>query len=77
MSKRYLTLGEAKSFTGELFDKEDQAEKTARIIRGVQESRSSRISDITSVREGDTGASYRMIHRFLKDTDTKEARLTD
>jgi hypothetical protein len=73
MGKRYLTLGEAKSFTGELFDKEDQAEKAARIIKGIQEARSSRISDITLVMEGDVRASYRMIHRFLKDTDTKEA----
>jgi len=73
MGKRYLTLGEAKSFTEELFDREDQVEKAALIIKGIQEARSSRISDITSVMEGDARASYRMIHRFLKNTETKEA----
>ena len=53
MGKRNSTFGEAKSFTGELFDKEDQVEKAARIIQGIQETRSSRISDIALVMEGD------------------------
>ena len=73
MGKRSLTISEAKSFTEEIFDREDQAEKAARIIKGIQEARSSRISDVTSVMEGDIQASYKMVHRFLKGTDTKEA----
>ncbi len=73
MGKRNLTLGEAKSFTEELFDKEDQATKAARIIKAIHEARSSRISDIAGVMDGDGQASYKMIHRFLKDTNTKEA----
>jgi hypothetical protein len=47
MGRRNLSLGEIKSFTEALFDKKDQAEKAARIIPGIQEDRSPRISDIS------------------------------
>jgi hypothetical protein len=73
MGRRNLTLQEAKNFTAELFDRPDQAEKAARIIKGIQEARSSRISDIATVMEGDMRANDKMIHRFLSVTDTKEA----
>ncbi len=73
MGRRNLTLGEAKSFTAVLFDRKDQAEKAARIINGIQEAQSPRISDIACAMEGDMRANYKMIERFLSVADTKEA----
>ncbi len=73
MGRRNLTHGEARSFTRELFDREEQAEKAARIIQGIHQAQSSRISDIAGVMEGDVRANDKMIHRFLRVTDTKEA----
>ncbi len=73
MGRRNLTISEAKSFTEELFDREDQAEKAACIIKGIHEAQSSRISDIAAVMEGDIRANDKMIHRFLRVADTKEA----
>ena len=73
MGKRNLTISEAKGFTEEIFDREDHAEKAAPIVKGIQEGRSSRISDVAAAMEEDTQASYKMVHRFLKVTDAKEA----
>jgi Transposase DDE domain len=73
VGKRNLTIGEARSFTEELFDRPDLAEKAARIIKAIYEARSPRVSDIACAMEGDMQANYKMIERFLKVTDTKAA----
>lgn len=73
MNKQKLTLGEAQSFTRELFDREEKAEKAAAIVKAIHEAQSPRISDIAAVIEGDIRAGDKMIHRFLRATDTKEA----
>jgi hypothetical protein len=68
-----LKLSEIISFTNELFNDEWQSEKAARIIKAILEVHSPRIADIALAMKGDVRANDKMIHRFLKDTDTKEA----
>jgi hypothetical protein len=73
LGRQGLKLSEINSYTNELFNDQWQAEKAARIIKAILEVHSPRIADIALAMEGDVRANDKMIHRFLKDTDTKEA----
>jgi hypothetical protein len=54
MGKRKLTVEKSKCFTGELFNEDDQAEKAAHTIKGLQYVRSFRILDITREMQRDS-----------------------
>ena len=65
MSKRITTKRNIKRFTDQCFDRE--SEKAARIIKGILDARSSRISDIADAMEGNYDANYKAIQRFIED----------
>ena len=60
-------------FAKTLFDKEGTAEKASRIMLGIWEAKSPRISRIADAMPGGYEANYKMIQRFLKHTDIKTA----
>ena len=54
-----------------LFDR--QAEKAARIMRGMLEARSPRLSDVSHRMPGNPPANYKAIQRFMEQSDPKAA----
>ncbi len=71
MSNRITTLYNIKRFTDQCFDRE--SEKAARIVKGILDARSPRISDISNAMEGNADANYKCIQRFIHNNDPKEA----
>ncbi len=61
------------AFARFLFDRQDQAEKAARIMQGMLEARSPRLSDISHRMPGNPAASYKAIQRFMEQADPKAA----
>ena len=58
-------------FAKTLFDNDKQARKASRIMLGILEAKSPRISRIAEQMPGTKDANYKMIQRFLKNTDLK------
>ena len=71
MSKRTISKGNIKRFTDQCFDRE--SELAARIIKGLLDAQSPRISDIASAMDGNYDANYKAIQRFIGDDKPKEA----
>jgi hypothetical protein len=71
MSKGITTKRNIKRFTDQCFDRE--SEQAARIIKGVLDSRSPRLSDIADAMDGNYDANYKAIQRFIEDDKPKEA----
>jgi hypothetical protein len=61
------------AFTEYLFDRQDQARKSARIMQAILEARSPRLSDISQRMLGKPVANYKEIQRFLDQADPKAA----
>lgn len=57
MNKRSISMGSIKRFTDQCFDREE--EQAARIIKGVLDARSPRISDIADAMDGNEDANYK------------------
>jgi len=58
-----------------MFDDKKEGEKAAKIARGMIKAQSPRVTDIAERMEGKSETSRKMIHRFLHQTNTKEAML--
>ncbi len=71
MNKENITIDNIKGFTDQCFDRE--SEKAASIVKGVLDSRSPRISDISNAMDGNPEANYKTIQRFMDKNDPKEA----
>ncbi|MGQ9477380.1 MAG: hypothetical protein ACUVRH_02685 [Candidatus Bipolaricaulia bacterium] len=75
MDHQVLTFRRIEQFTDYLFDSKDQAHKAALILKAILETRSPRLSDISQEMPGNPETNYKMIQRFLKTTDPREALL--
>jgi hypothetical protein len=62
-------------FTKELFDQEDQAQKAARIMHGILEAHSGRLTTISHKMKGNPAGNYKLIQRFIKQVDLKDVLL--
>ena len=62
-------------FMQTLFDDSDTVRKAARIIAGIMQGRSPRLSDIAREMSGKEAANYKTIQRFLEGTDPQEVLL--
>lgn len=62
-------------FLQALFDDPETARKASRITAGTMQGRSPRLSDISRERGGDETANYKMIQRFLENSDPQTALL--
>ena len=71
MNNDNTTIDNIKQFTDQCLDGETQ--KAARIIKGILDARSPRISDISNAMEGNPDANYKTIQRFIDKNDPKEA----
>ena len=71
MSKQIISKRNIKRFTDQCFDREE--EQAARIIKGVLDARSPRMSDISNAMDGNYDANYKAIQRFIEDDKPKEA----
>jgi hypothetical protein len=60
-------------FMQHLFDREATAEQAARIVDGILEARSPRLSDVSQRMSGTSSANYKAIQRFIAHTDLKGA----
>jgi len=58
-----------------LLDDEDLAEKGARIVKGLLEAQSPRLTDISEKMAGNSSSRYKEIQRFLKKVDLKQTLL--
>ena len=56
-----------------LFDDKKEAEKAAKIAAGMIKAQSPRITDIAERMDGENESNRKMIHRYLKGTNVKEA----
>jgi len=66
-----ISIYNIKRFTSQCFDKDN--EKASRIIKGILDAKSPRISDIANAMNGNPDANYKTIQRFIKDNEPKEA----
>jgi len=71
MKKCRITKRTKKRFTDQCFDRE--SEQAARIIKGVLDAGSPRISDIANSMYGNYDANYKSIQRFIEDDKPNEA----
>jgi hypothetical protein len=71
MNEQITNIDNIKRFTDQCFDSEN--DKAARIIKGILDGKSSRISDIANAMDGNPDANYKNIQRFLNNNDPKEA----
>lgn len=62
-------------FAKVIFDSEGAAKKASKIMEGVLQAKSPRISDIADQMEGNESANYKMVQRFLKHEDLQEVLL--
>lgn len=73
MNKQVIKVSDMQRFTAECFDRPEECEKAARILKGILDARSPRISDIAHAMEGSPEANYKAIQRFLDSGDPKRA----
>ena len=66
---KFMQIGK---FAKVIFDSEKAARKASKIIEGVLQAKSPRISDIADQMKGAEAANYKMIQRFLKREDLQE-----
>jgi len=59
-------------FAKVIFDSEKVAKKASKIMEGLLQSQSPRISDMSDQMEGNETANYKMIQRFLKQKDLQK-----
>ena len=59
-------------FAKVIFDSEKSAEKASKIMDGILNAKSPRISDVADQMAGNEAANYKMIQRFLKQEDLQE-----
>ncbi len=71
MNKENITIDNIKQLTDQCFDRD--GEKAARIIKGVLDARSPRMSDISNSMDGNPDANYKTIQRFIGNNDPKQA----
>jgi hypothetical protein len=71
MSKQIVSKRNIKRFTDQCFDRE--SELAARIIKGVLDVQSPRISDIANAMDGNYDGNYKAIQRFIEDDKPEEA----
>jgi len=72
MFKQVIKLCDMQKFSAECFDDTKEADKAANILKGIIDSRSPRISDISQAMRGNPEANYKAIQRFLDSNDTGE-----
>lgn len=70
-----LPVKEMERFAQELFDRPEQAQKAAGILKGILEAQSPRLSDIAQAMPGNPEANYKAIQRFLEATDPRDSLL--
>lgn len=70
MNEQIVTKDNIKQFTDQCFDREN--DKAARIVKGILDAKSPRISDISNEMEGNPDANYKTIQRFLDTNDPRE-----
>jgi hypothetical protein len=73
MFKQVIKLSDMQKFSAECFDDPKEAGKAANILKGIIDSRSPRMSDISQAMRGNPEANYKTIQRFLDSNDTEEA----
>lgn len=71
MNEEITTKDNIKRFTDQCFDKEN--DKATRIIKGILDAKSPRISDISNSMDGNPDANYKTVQRFLDNNEPKEA----
>jgi len=72
MLKQVIKLSDTQKFSAERFDDSNEADKAANILKGIIDTRSPRISDISQAMRGNPEANYKAIQRFLDSNDTEE-----
>ncbi|MCL4533854.1 MAG: IS4/IS5 family transposase [Bacteroidetes bacterium] len=70
-----LRLSDIEKFADQLFGRSDEVRKGSAIMKGILDSRSARLSDISQAMKGNPQANYKAIHRFLQAADPQEALL--
>jgi hypothetical protein len=70
MNERIININNIKAFTDQCFDKEN--DKASRIVKGILDAKSPRISDISNSMDGNPDANYKTIQRFLDNNDPRE-----
>jgi len=70
MNKQIININNIKPFIDQCFDRD--SDKAARIIKGILDARSPRISDISNAMQGNPDANYKSIQRFLDNNDPRE-----
>lgn len=68
--KNIITLYNIKQFTDQCFERDN--DKAARIVKGILDARSPRISDISNAMEGNSDSNYKTIQRFIERNDPRE-----
>ncbi len=71
MNKQCVSIDNIKPITDQCFDRDP--EKAAGIVKGILDSRSPRISDISNAMAGNPDANYKTIQRFIGKNDPKSA----
>jgi len=75
MKKIKLKLADVQKFTAECFDRPEEVGKAARIIKGILEAQSPRLSEISYAMGGNHEANYKSIQRFLAASNPQKALL--
>ena len=70
MNEQIINIDNIKQFTDQCFDKEN--DKVAKIVKGILDAKSPRISDISNEMSGNPDANYKIIQRFLDKNDPRE-----
>ena len=70
MNEQIINIDNIKQFTDQCFDKEN--DKAAKIVKGILDAKSPRISDISNEMSGNPDANYKIIQRFLDKNDPRE-----
>jgi hypothetical protein len=73
MFKQIIKLSDMQKLSAECFDDAKEAEKAAAILKGILDTRSPRISDISHAMRGKPEANYKAMQRFLDCSDTQKA----
>lgn len=71
VNKQIIKLPDMRRFAAECFDGITESEKAARILKGIMDARSPRISDISHAMGGSSEANYKAIQRFLDTSDPR------
>ena len=71
VNKDIIRLTDIHRFAAECFDGIGESEKAARILQGIIDARSPRISDISHAMHGNPEANYKSIQRFLDTSDPR------